>query len=97
MSMADDYDWYNDNEEFTSWLNQGKRVLYKNLKGEYYWEMKNHKQILLKDMETSHIINCIKMLQNRPNWEEKDSEVVRILEREIRRRQIRIKNIFKEK
>lgn len=86
-----------ENKEFDAWLNRGKKTLYKNLKGEYYWTIANGKEILIKDMETSHILNCIKMLQNKPNWEDINLEIVRILEREVRRRQTRIRNIFEEK
>lgn len=35
---------------------------------EDYWETKDHKIIKISDMETSHILNTIKFLEQRPDF-----------------------------
>lgn len=50
-----------------------------------YWTMRNGKQIKIFDMSTSHIINCLKMLE-RGNF---DKDIYDSLLNELEKREVR--------
>lgn len=54
-----------------------------------YWEMGNGKRIAIKDMETSHIKNCIKKINN-SNWR---TEYLESLEEELKNRNLALTEV----
>lgn len=54
-----------------------------------YWEMGNGKKIAIKDMETSHIKNCIKKINN-SNWR---TEYLESLEEELKNRNLALTEV----
>ena len=47
-----------------------------------YWETKDHKIIKISDMETSHILNTIKFLEQRPDFYKEEYYDINIFDKD---------------
>lgn len=67
--------------------------MYKKQQFSMRWEMKDGKEILIKDMEDSHIRNCINMMKRNPLNDSRRAWIEIFTDVQIKRRKLKLDKI----